>query len=270
MNTVRTLTLRPPRARKRTRWALLLFVALALGSATAGLLNQQSGRPGRTTAPQVVVTVTPSPAGPSDAPVPSGTPTAPVVDPTLPAPPLSPLGPLGPLAPTAAVTVLPPTTHPGPGVPSAAPTRPSGPPPTASPTRTPTRSPSPTPTPTSSPTPLIATPRVAAVATGSSYRSGAYVRGKVVVSGLPSGYADDATLQLHGPFPSSAEIDCATSSVVRTDTIHVTGDGTWSGPTKAINRRGFYVWEALLPAGPSSHAASSSCPTRSGRFEVTW
>ena len=109
-----------------------------------------------------------------------------------------------------------------------------------------------------------------AVATGSSYRSGAYVRGKVVVSGLTTGYAGDVTLQLHGPFPSSVEIDCAATSVIRTDTIRVTGDGTWSGAAKAISRRGFYVWEAVLPAGPSSHAASSICPTRSGRFEVTW
>lgn len=113
-------------------------------------------------------------------------------------------------------------------------------------------------------------PTLAATPTGTSYRAGAYLHGRVSVGSLPAGYANNATLRLYGPFWSASGATCDPTRLRATQTVPVTAAGTYTGPTIALTQLGYYLWAADLPASTFSAARTTSCTAPSATFRVVW
>lgn len=114
------------------------------------------------------------------------------------------------------------------------------------------------------------TPRISATPTGTSYRAGAYLHGRVTTSGVPSGSVLTSTLRLYGPFSAASAVTCDPAKLKATQQVIVRGDGTMDGPDLSVTKLGYYVWVADLPAGPASTASSSSCTAPAAQFRVIW
>lgn len=115
-----------------------------------------------------------------------------------------------------------------------------------------------------------AAPALSVAPTGTTYRQGAYIHGRVTTSGLPAGYSQKASLRLYGPFPAAGDVGCDPSRLRATQAVPVAGNGTVNGPDLAVTQRGYYVWVADLPAGPYSPARSTSCSAQGAVFQVIW
>ena len=115
-----------------------------------------------------------------------------------------------------------------------------------------------------------ATPTVTVAPTGSRFRAGSYVHARVTVTGLPTGYADDATLRLFGPFTGSSATSCTASRLKASREVRISADGTVAGPDVKVTNPGYYVWAADLPGSALAEADSSSCTDPRAVFRVTW
>lgn len=88
---------------------------------------------------------------------------------------------------------------------------------------------------------------------------GARVRALLRVSKLPSGYRKSVAVRLFGPYRSASAVRCSTSLPNKLVWVPVNKDGSyWSNRVK-VTKRGYYGWQARLPASPLSTTVTTKC-----------
>ncbi len=70
-----------------------------------------------------------------------------------------------------------------------------------------------------------------------------------ILSGLPTGYDNDAELMLFGPYKAKANATCYPKKKVGATAVRVNHNGSYTSPKIATGASGFYTWRVNLPAG---------------------
>lgn len=86
------------------------------------------------------------------------------------------------------------------------------------------------------------------------------VKALVTIAGLPNADSRTVTVKLYGPFNGQAGVSCNESKLLRTVTLSVNGDGTYTGPSVLAGSAGWYGWRANVDGSALSTPAGTGCP----------